>query len=40
MRTEDRDGQPVILFTTSWDLRFAEENSPDVRFFDIAADLE
>jgi peptide chain release factor 3 len=40
MRTEDRAGQPVILFTTSWDLRFAEENSPDVRFFDIAADLE
>ncbi|MEA2593939.1 MAG: peptide chain release factor 3 [Thermomicrobiales bacterium] len=37
MRTEDRAGQPVLLFTTSWDLRFAEENSQGVRFLDISA---
>jgi len=37
MRTEDRAGQPVVLFTTAWDLRYAEENSPDVRFLDIAS---
>ncbi|HEY7034879.1 MAG TPA: peptide chain release factor 3 [Thermomicrobiales bacterium] len=37
MRTEDRTGQPVILFTTAWDLRYAEENSQDIRFLDIAA---
>jgi peptide chain release factor 3 len=37
MRAEDRMGQPVILFTTEWDLRYAEENSPDVRFSDVAA---
>jgi peptide chain release factor 3 len=36
MRTEDRAGQPVILFTTAWDLRYAEENASDVRFHDIA----
>jgi peptide chain release factor 3 len=38
MRTEDRAGNPVILFTTSWDLRYAEENSPGVNFSDVASD--
>jgi peptide chain release factor 3 len=38
MRTEDRTGRPVILFTTAWDLRYAQENSTDIRFLDIAAD--
>lgn len=37
MRTEDRDAHPVILFTTTWDLRFAEENSVDVHFIDISS---
>ena len=32
LRAEDRDGNPVILFSTSWDLRYAEENSAGVRF--------
>ena len=32
LRAEDRDGNPVILFTTAWDLRYAEENSPGLRF--------
>jgi peptide chain release factor 3 len=36
LRAEDRDGQPVILFTTDWDRRYAEENSPDVRFLDLS----
>ena len=27
MRGEDHDGRPVILFTTDWDLRYAEENA-------------
>jgi len=32
LRAEDRDGQVVILFTTEWDLRYAEENAKDVSF--------
>jgi peptide subunit release factor RF-3 len=32
LRAEDRDGNPVILFSTSWDLRYAEENSAGVQF--------
>jgi peptide chain release factor 3 len=32
LRAEDREGRPVILFTTTWDLRFAEENTPEVGF--------
>ena len=32
MRAEDRDGRPVILFTTEWDLRYAEENAANVTF--------
>jgi peptide chain release factor 3 len=32
MRAEDRDGRPVILFTTEWDLRFAEENTTGITF--------
>jgi peptide chain release factor 3 len=38
MRAEDRAGNPVVLFTTSWDLRFAEENAPEVSFADVASD--
>jgi peptide chain release factor 3 len=34
LRTEDRDGRPVLLFTTAWDLRYAEENARDVVFQD------
>jgi peptide chain release factor 3 len=30
LRGEDRFGDPVILFTTAWDLRFAEENANGV----------
>jgi peptide chain release factor 3 len=36
LRAEDRNGQPVLLFTTDWDRRYAEENSPDVRFLDVS----
>lgn len=32
LRAEDRDGRPVLLFTTAWDLRYAEENSPGLTF--------
>jgi peptide chain release factor 3 len=32
MRAEDRSGKPVILFTTEWDLRFAEEQAREVKF--------
>ncbi len=32
LRAEDRDGRPVVLFTTAWDLRYAEENHADVAF--------
>jgi peptide chain release factor 3 len=38
MRSEDRAGNPVVLFTTSWDLRFAEENASNVSFADVASD--
>ena len=27
LRAEDRDGRTVLLFTTAWDLRYAEENA-------------
>jgi peptide subunit release factor RF-3 len=36
MRAEDREGRPVILFTTEWDLRYAEENANDVTFSALA----
>jgi peptide chain release factor 3 len=36
MRAEDRDGRPVILFTTEWDLRYAEENAKAVTFSALA----
>jgi peptide chain release factor 3 len=36
MRAEDRDGRPVILFTTEWDLRYAEENAANVTFSSLA----
>ena len=32
LRAEDRNGDSVILFSTAWDLRFAEENAVGVRF--------
>jgi peptide chain release factor 3 len=36
MRAEDREGRPVILFTTEWDLRYAEENAKAVTFSALA----
>lgn len=36
MRAEDRDGNVVILFTTEWDLRYAEENAKEVEFSEVA----
>jgi peptide subunit release factor RF-3 len=36
MRAEDRDGRQVILFTTEWDLRYAEENAQNVTFSALA----
>jgi peptide chain release factor 3 len=36
MRAEDRDGRPVILFSTEWDLRYAEENAKEVTFSALA----
>ncbi len=32
LRAEDRDGRPVLLFSSEWDLRYAEENSTNVTF--------
>ncbi|HEV2528397.1 MAG TPA: peptide chain release factor 3 [Thermomicrobiales bacterium] len=32
LRTEDRDGRPVLLFSSEWDLQYALENSPGVTF--------
>ena len=32
LRAEDRDGRAVLLFSSEWDLRYAEENSTDVTF--------
>jgi peptide chain release factor 3 len=34
LRAEDREGRSVILFSSEWDLRFAEENAPGVAFSD------
>ena len=36
MRAEDREGRPVILFSTEWDLRYAEENASAVEFHMLA----
>ena len=36
MRAEDRDGNSVILFTTEWDMRYAEENSKNVTYSALA----
>ena len=36
MRAEDGAGRSVILFTTEWDLRFAEENAENVEFSALA----
>ena len=36
MRAEDHEGRPVILFTTEWDLRYAEENASNVTFASLA----
>jgi peptide chain release factor 3 len=36
MRAEDQEGRPVILFTTEWDLRYAEENARNVTFSSLA----
>jgi peptide chain release factor 3 len=39
-RAEDLDGKPVILFSTSWDLRYAEENASNVQFHETSADTD
>ncbi len=36
MRAEDKMGRPVILFTTEWDLRYAEEHAENVTFQSLA----
>jgi len=36
MRAEDRDGRPVILFSTEWDMRYAVENASGVEFSALA----
>ena len=38
LRAEDRYKRPVLLFTTAWDLRHAEETAKGLTFSDIAAD--
>jgi peptide chain release factor 3 len=40
LRCEDRDGNPVICFSTRWDLNYAIENSPDVQFSSTIWDTE
>jgi peptide chain release factor 3 len=37
LRAEDRHGRPVILFSTEWDLRYAEENARAVTFESLSA---
>jgi peptide chain release factor 3 len=37
MRAEDRDGRQVILFSTTWDLRYAEEHAEGVEFASTAS---
>src|SRR5690606_30493701 len=32
LRAEDRDGRQVVLFSTTWDLRYAEEHATGVEF--------
>ena len=38
LRAEDRHGAPVILFSTTWDLRYAEENATGVTFSETHID--
>jgi peptide chain release factor 3 len=40
LRCEDRDGNPVICFSTRWDLNYAIENTPDVEFSSTIWDTE
>ena len=40
LRAEDRDGRSVVLFTTAWDLRFAEEHAAGVTFVPLSGALE
>ena len=35
MRAEDRNGQTVLLFSSAWDLQYAEENSDGVTFLTV-----
>lgn len=36
MRAEDRDGHPVILFSTEWDMNYVLENEKDIAFSALA----
>ncbi len=36
LRAEDKVGRPVIMFTTEWDLRYAEEHAENVTFHALA----
>jgi peptide chain release factor 3 len=38
LRGEDRDGRPVVLFSTAWDMRYAIENSRNVEFHETSID--
>jgi peptide chain release factor 3 len=40
LRAEDRYGRPVILFSTSWDQRYAIENAPAVTFSETVIDAQ
>jgi peptide chain release factor 3 len=39
LRAEDREGRPVILFSSEWDLRYAEENADGVTFTDAPSNV-
>nr|MDQ3044718.1 peptide chain release factor 3 [Chloroflexota bacterium] len=40
LRAEDREGRSVVLFSTAWDLRFAEEQATGVTFVSLAGAVE
>jgi peptide chain release factor 3 len=40
LRCEDRDGNTVLCFSTSWDLNYAIENAPDIEFATSIAGFE
>jgi peptide chain release factor 3 len=40
VRCEDRDGRTVIIFSTRWDLAYAQEHAPEIEFSATVWDAE